>query len=236
MSVRCLAMPKALQPRRGPSRSVAASKRVLARSLVDEIRATTRPGAQKDAIARLERAVELLDRGDPRGAGREAEKAKVLSPRSAGVREVLGIALYGQERWREALAELKTYKRLSGRADQNHLMADCLRALGKPGDAVPLAEEALRSDAPIEPKVEAVIVAAAALRDLGRYGEALAMLRRAQTRENVSAGPTLRLWYLEADVMERAGRKDEAERVFRKILRHDPAAFDVAERLAQLSG
>ena len=229
-------MPKALQPHPGPRRSAAPPKPALARSLVEEIRSTTRPAAHKEAIARLERAVELLERGDPRGAGREAEKAKVLAPRSAAVREVLGMALYGQGRWREALAELKTYKRLSGRVDQNHLIADCLRALGRADQAVPLAEEALRSNIPVDAKAEAVIVAAASLRDLGRHREALAMLRRAQTREDVSQAYTLRLWYLAADVLERSGRKDEAEREFRKILRHDPSAFDVAERVAQLSG
>jgi Tfp pilus assembly protein PilF len=50
------------------------------------------------------------------------------------------------------------------------------------------------------------------------------------------AGPeVLRVWYVMASVLDRAGRRDEAAREFRKIMRHDPAAFDVAERLAELS-
>ena len=200
------------------------------------MRRSTRPSAQPDTIARLARAIELLDRDDPGAAAAEAEKAKRLSSRSSSVREVMGLALYGAGRWPEALAELKAYKRMTGRADQNHLIADCLRAVGKPAEVVPLADEALRDKrVPNEVKAEAVIVAASALADQGRFAEALAFLGRARTREDVAEPYTLRLWYVKGDILERAGRPDEAAREFRKIIRHDVAAFDTAERLAQLS-
>jgi tetratricopeptide (TPR) repeat protein len=116
------------------------------------------------------------------------------------------------------------------------LIADCLRAVGKPAEVVPLADEALRDKrVPNEVKAEAVIVAASALADQGRFAEALAFLGRARTREDVAEPYTLRLWYVKGDILERAGRPDEAAREFRKIIRHDVAAFDTAERLAQLS-
>jgi tetratricopeptide (TPR) repeat protein len=150
------------------------------------------------------------------------------------VREILALSLYGDERWQEALTEMKAYRRLSGRPDQNHIIADCLRAVGRPAEAVPLAEEALRAKIPNEAKAEAVIVAASALADQRRFPEALAFLRRAQTREDVAEGYTLRLWYVAGDILQRAGRRGDAEREFRKVFRHDPGAFDVAERLAQL--
>ncbi|HET9310714.1 MAG TPA: tetratricopeptide repeat protein [Actinomycetota bacterium] len=194
----------------------------------------TKPTRVGDALSRLGRAAELLERGDTGAAAAEANKAKVLAPRSASVREVLGLALYGQQRWSEALTELKAYRRLSGRADQNHVIADCLRALGKPHEAVPLAEEELRGKAPNEAKAEAVIVAASALADQGRFAEALAFLSRARTRGSVSEPYTLRLWYVRGDILEKAGRRDEAAEEFRKIMRHDATAFDVAERLAEL--
>ena len=57
---------------------------------------------------------------------------------------------------------------MTGRADQNHIIADCLRGLGRPAEAVPLAEEELASKGvPNEAKAEAVIVAASALADRG---------------------------------------------------------------------
>jgi tetratricopeptide (TPR) repeat protein len=230
-------MPRSLQPRAGGKpRGTAPRAATLPRDVLDEVRRATKPTAQQDAISRLSRAIELLERGDPGAAAAEAEKAKRASPRSFSVREVLGLAYYGQGRWREALTELKAYRRLSGRVDQNHVMADCLRGLGRPAEAVPLADEVLRAKKlPNEVKAEAVVVAASALADQGRYAEALAYLGRARTREDVSEPYTLRLWYVKADILERAGRGDDAAREFRKILRHDSAAFDVAERLAQLS-
>lgn len=228
-------MAKPLRPRPGAQRRGSApAKPSLPRDVVDEVRRTTKPTAADDAITRLDRATELLERGDAPGAAREAAKAKALAPRSGAVREVLGLALYGDERWQEALAEMKSYRRLSGRPDQNHIIADCLRAVGKSSEVVPLAEEALRARIPNEVKAEVVIVAASALADQRRFPEALAFLRRAQTRDDVAEGYTLRLWYVAGDILQRAGRAQDAEREFRKVFRHDPGAFDVAERLAQL--
>ncbi len=228
-------MAKPLRPRPtgGPKRAVQTTHQ-LPRDILDEVRRTARPSDQQDAIARLSRAIDLLERGDVAAAATEAEKAKRFAPRSASVREVLGLALYGQERWQEAMAELKAYKRITGREDQNHLIADCLRGLGRPAEAVPLAEEELRSSASNDAKAEAVIVAASALADQGRFAEALAFLGRAKTREDISEGYTLRLWYVKGDILARAGRSDEAAAEFRKVMRHDAAAFDVAERLAQM--
>lgn len=229
-------MPKALDPRqRGARRSGSPARSTLPREVVDEVERVTRPTQARDALARLTRAVELLERDDPGAAASEAAKAKRLSPRSASVREVLGLSLYGERRWQEALTELKAYRRLSGRADQNHVIADCLRALGKPHEAVPLSEEALRSRVPNEAKAEAVIVAASALADQGRFAEALAFLGRAKTRESVSEPYTLRLWYVRGDILAKAGRVDEALGEFRRIMRHDAGAFDTAERVAELS-
>ncbi|HSL15485.1 MAG TPA: tetratricopeptide repeat protein [Actinomycetota bacterium] len=229
-------MPKALRPRpSGGGRSQAAVRHTLPRDVVHELNRTARAGRSNQAIARLERAVELLERGDTRGAVAEAQKAKELASRSAAVREVLGIALYGQRRWREALAELQAYRRISGRADQNHLIADAERGVGRPERAVPLAEEALAArGVPIEAKAEAVIVAASALADMGRFDQALGLLRRVKTRDEVARPEVIRVWYVLADILERAGRREEAAREFRKIMRHDAAAYDVAERLARL--
>jgi tetratricopeptide (TPR) repeat protein len=145
------------------------------------------------------------------------------------------MALYRGSRFAEALQELKAYRRMTGRADQNHLIADCLRALGKPAGALPLTDEALAaSDVSHEVKLEAAIVGASALADQGRYPEAMSYLRKARTRAGVADDQTLRLWYVKADILEKSGRRSEAADEFRKIARHDPSAFDVVERITQL--
>lgn len=204
--------------------------------MVRELRATARRGRGDEAIRLLEEAVDALAADDPLGAEDAAGRVKQLAPRAAAAREVLGLALYLGERFRDALRELLAYRRLSGRADQNHLIADCHRALGAPEKAVALARETL--DAPVDEAVrtEACIVAGAALADLGRYEEALTVLHLVPTRPDVARPHDLRLWYVIGDVLERAGRPDQAAEMFDRIVQHDADAFDAADRLAALGG
>ena len=124
---------------------------------------------------------------------------------------------------------------MTGRADQNHLIADAQRAVGAPERAVPLAQEALEADVAPEVRAEAALVGASALADLGRFEEALALLGSVD-RAGASVGPHhLRVWYVRADILERAGRRREAVRELRRIVRHDPQAYDAADRLSALS-
>ena len=126
-------MPKALSPRPGgKARPKGGAASNLPRDVSEEVQRVTRPTEARDALSRVGRAIDLLERGDAGAAVTEAQKAKRLSPRSASIREVLGLALYGQQRWQEALTELKAYRRMTEHADQNHIMADCLRGLGRP--------------------------------------------------------------------------------------------------------
>jgi tetratricopeptide (TPR) repeat protein len=207
----------------------------LPREVVEDIRATARRGTADEALTALEAAVEGLERDRLPQAERAAARAKALAPRSASVREVLGMALYRAERYRDAVRELQAYRRMTGRADQNHLIADSYRALGAPDKAPALAQEALRLRTPVEVKAEAVVVAASALADLGRFEEALTLLRRFPTRAEAARPHDLRVWYVAGDVLERAGRKREAALEFRRIVDHDPDAFDAAERLAAVA-
>jgi tetratricopeptide (TPR) repeat protein len=196
-----------------------------------------RPGQGNRAAKAFEEAISLLDRGRPGPAVAHAEEAKRLAPRSGAVREVLGISLYQSERYREALRELQAYRRITGRADQNHLIADSHRALGSPEKAVEVAQEALRIRAvPEEARAEAAVVGASALADVGRFDEALSLLRSFPTKEQAVRSFDLRVWYVAGDILERAGRKREAATEFRKVVRHDAGAFDAAERLARLGG
>jgi len=202
--------------------------------VAEEIRTTARPGASDRARRAFEQALAAIDRGDVAAGIEKAQEAKALAPRSGAVREVLGIALYRAERFRQALRELQAYRRMTGRVDQNHLIADSFRALGSPEKAVDAAMEALRAQIPDEARVESAVVGASALADLGRFTQALAVLRSIPTDEQLARPFHLRLWYVAGDVLDRAGRPQEAAAEFRKITRHDPGAFDAADRLARL--
>src|SRR4029079_12041947 len=112
------------------------------------------------AVRAFERAVDLMDKGRDDAAVRAAEEAKVLAPRSGVVREALGLALYRSGRYRDALGELQAYRRITGRVDQNHLIADSFRGIASPQRAVDPAREALRARLPDEVRAEAAVVAA----------------------------------------------------------------------------
>jgi tetratricopeptide (TPR) repeat protein len=226
------ARPRGEDPRRSKERPPAAG--ALPREVVEDVRAAA-AGRSNRAVALLEQAVEDLDRGRAGDAIRAAAQAKRLAPRSGSVREVLGMALYRRAKFREALQELQAYRRITGRADQNHLIADSHRALGSPEKALPLVREALEARIRDEARAEAAVVGGAALADLERYEEALTLLRRFDRQADVARPQDLRVWYVTADVLERAGRNREAARMFRRILDHDPEAFDVADRLARIS-
>lgn len=185
-------------------------------------------------MAAFESAVDLLQRGRPVPAVRAAEEAKELAPRSGAVREVLGIALYGAERYRDAVRELQAYRRITGRLDQNHLIADGQRALGQSEKAVESVRAALATRLTDETRAEATVVGAAALADLGRFDEAVGLVRSYRANERVAGPHDLRVWYTAGDVLERAGRPAEAAAEFRRVVRHDASAFDAAERLAAL--
>lgn len=163
--------------------------------------------------------------------------AKSEAPRISAIREAYGIALYHLDDFAGALTELQAYRRLTGRQDQNHVIADCFRALERPLDQIAeLAERLVRDDqADLERRVEAAIVWAAAVADAGDVGGGRAVLRRFVDHHGFGDGePALRLRYLAADLAERAGDRDEARDGFAAIASVEPDRFDVAERLATL--
>ncbi len=203
--------------------------------MLEELRSTARTGRAEDAARLVAEAIEALERDRPGEAVEVASRAKSLATRSALVREILGMAHYRQEQFRDALRELRAYRRISGRPDQNHLIADCHRALGTPEKAPAVVQEALSARLSPEVRAEAAVVGASALADMGRFEEALTLLRRFSTNADVARPHDLRVWYVAGDVLERAGRPREAAREFRRVIEHDPAAFDAAERLASLS-
>jgi tetratricopeptide (TPR) repeat protein len=220
---------------RAPSRPEEPKPASVARWIQDEIRATASRGRAEQSVQLFEKAVRELEQGEPDRAVEAAKRAKGMAPRSGAVREILGIALYRAGRYREALRELQAYRRVTGRADQNHLIADSYRALGEPEKAIEPAMEALRAEIPEEARAEAAIVAGSVLADLGRFTEALGILRSFPTNASVARSFDLRLWYVRGDVLERAGRTREAVEEFQRIARHDPEAFDTADRLARLA-
>ena len=160
--------------------------------------------------------------------------AKHQAPRIATIREAYGVALYLQERFAAALTELQAYRRFTDRVDQNHLIADCLRALGRDLDQIAEAAEALVQDtqAPEDRRAEAAIVWAAAVADAGDLPAGRSIVRRFLERQRSGdAEHDLRARYLAADLAERDGDDDELIRQLESIVAVDNGFLDADERL-----
>lgn len=178
----------------------------------------------------------LLDE-DPAQALAHARAAGALAGRVGAVREAVGVAAYAAQEWAEAVSELRTARRITGRADHLALLADCERALGRPeralallGDPdVPKLEQAVR--------VELVIVVAGARRDL-HQADAAVLLLQGPARATTSRRPwATRLWYAYADALLDAGRDDEAREWFARAAEQDgQGETDAMERLLELDG
>jgi tetratricopeptide (TPR) repeat protein len=158
-------------------------------------------------------------------------RAKEDAPRSATVRELLGLVFYKLGRWKDADRELAAYQRLSDRRDQDHLRADAERALGRPEKALEILQGLRPGDVDTEVYVEALVVAAGALADLGRHDEAVRFLTEQGPVRPTEVHPYhLRLWYALADALERAGRRPEAREWWDLVYAEEPEFFDVAQR------
>jgi tetratricopeptide (TPR) repeat protein len=212
---------------------------IVASDLDSEVRAEllslARPIAE--TVARhLVAAGKLID-DDPHAALAHAMAARRLASRVAAVREAVGLAAYYADEWQTAIAELRTYHRMSGRQTHLAVIADSERALGRPERAVDLFRNADRRALEPAEAVELLIVAAGARGDLGQNEAAVAML---QVRE-LSAGDdepwVTRLRYAYADALLAVGRKDEAREWFARAAQADEdSETDAAERLLELDG
>ncbi len=213
---------------------------LLPRAVRKEIDRVLGPGPRaRDVALCLSIASQAIEEDRPDVALEVLVWARHQAPRLALVREAYGVALYQEGRWADALAELQGYRRLTGRNDQNHLIADCLRALGRGIEQVADAAEPLVTDpqAPEDRRAEAAIVWAAALADTGDLGAGRAVLRRFLERpRSGDAEHDLRVRYVAADLAERAADREETRRQLELIAAVADDFLDVAERLEAFIG
>ena len=93
--------------------------------------------------------------------------ARARAARVAIVREASGEAAYAAGRFKDALAEFKAARRMSGSPMYLPMMADCERALGRPERALACAQGPGGRDLDEAGQIEMRIVESGARRDLG---------------------------------------------------------------------
>ncbi|MCU1594125.1 MAG: hypothetical protein JWO12_1517 [Frankiales bacterium] len=177
----------------------------------------------------------LLD-DEPEKALAHARAARALAGRVAAVREANGLVAYTAGEWSEALSELRTARRLSGDPEHLAVMADCERALGRPDRALLVTEDPQAKSLSAAARVELLIVAAGARRDMGQFDAAVVALQVGALEGPVRPW-TVRLRYAYADALLHAGREDEARQWFARTLDVDEQGeTDAQERLMELDG
>jgi tetratricopeptide (TPR) repeat protein len=173
---------------------------------------------------------------DPAEALRHARAARATAARVPAVREAAGIAAYLAGEYAEALAELRTVRRMTGTDDHLAVLADCERALGRPERALELWRSGETAKLDAAARAELLIVAAGARRDLGQPETAATMLR---VRE-LAAPPAphvARLRYALAECLLELGRETEAAEWFVRAADADEdGATDAAERALAAQG
>jgi tetratricopeptide (TPR) repeat protein len=190
-----------------------------------------------DLVARHLVAAGQVIEEDAELAMSHAIAARRLASRIAAVREAVGLAAYAAGDWPTAIAELRTYHRMTGR--QTHLaeLADCERALGRPERAIDLYRGADNDALDKAGAIELLIVAAGARGDLGQHEAAVAMLQVRELTADEDAEWAARLRYAYADALLAAGRRDEAREWFARASAADTEGLtDAAERLLELDG
>lgn len=156
------------------------------------------------------------------------------APSSAAVRELYGLTLYRLGHWRLAVAELEAFRTLTGSTEAHPVLADCYRALKRYSNVDELWDE-LRAASPSADLVaEGRIVAAGALADRGRFDDAIRLMEAANTSPKRMKPHHLRMLYVLADIVERAGDVPRARQLFRRLFDAAPEFADVQQRVRAL--
>jgi tetratricopeptide (TPR) repeat protein len=192
---------------------------VLDRPTLNSLR--TLPEGLAEKVARHLAMAESLIEEDPAEALAHARAAARQAGRVGVVREAVGLAAYRVGEYAEALSELRAAARISGIFDYLPMMADCERGLGRPDRALQLAASPEVSRLPKEGKVEMLIVASGARKDLGQFDAAVLTLQVPALQSPQRTIWVTRLRYAYADALLAAGRTGEARDWFQRAAQSD---------------
>lgn len=204
-----------------------------------ELRAGLRalPTGLAELVGRHLMAAALTIEDDPDTALAHARFARTRAARVPVVREFAGVIAYQAGEWAEALAELRTSRRLGGGPGLLALMADSERGLGRPERALEIARSEQAASLTPDEAVELRIVAAGARRDLGQFDAAVVELQGPDLDIGRRDPWSARLFYAYAEALAAIDRTDEAVRWFVAAADADEEDdTDAAERATELRG
>ncbi|MEA2704136.1 MAG: hypothetical protein QOD63_2081 [Actinomycetota bacterium] len=203
--------------------------------MAEEIERAVGKQAAAKTQDRLAEAAAAFERDRPQDALRMLRPLLRDAPDVPSVRELAGLASYRLGRWAESARHLEAFRASTGSVEQDPVLADCYRALGRFGKVDAIWGE-LRAASPAPALMaEGRIVAAGAMADRGDVRGAIRLLERGPLEPKRAPQPYhLRLWYALADLCERGGDTPRARDLFRRVVAADPAMADAAQRLHAL--
>jgi tetratricopeptide (TPR) repeat protein len=216
----------------GPSLPEGVDADMLDQDIRRDLRSLS-PDRAEQVAGHLAAAGVLLDE-NPELALEHARTARALGGRLAVVREAVGMTAYLAGEYREAAAELRAHRRMSGSPEHLAVIADCERALGRPERALAALEDPEVDRLDPAARIELLLVASGARRDLGDAAAAVALLEIAELDASTVRPWTPRLWYAYADALLAAGRTADAADWFRAVSTIDDGETDALERLAEI--
>lgn len=224
-------------PRRQPEPELPES--ITGQELDKEVRQQLRTLSKEnaDGVAKhLVAAAEFLDE-DPERALLHAQHAVSRAARVPAAREALGLVLYHNGDFAEALREFRTARRLSGSDHLLPYMVDCERGLGRYERALELANSPEAQRLSEGDNIELAIVVSGVRRDMGQARAAVVGLRIPALRKATTQPWAARLFYAYADALLDIDEIAEAREWFVKADQADrDGETDAAERVDEIDG
>lgn len=205
----------------------------LPRWVRDEITRSTSKDRREASLRHLEKGVAQFAEERYRAAIDSLAAAKALSPRAGTVRELLGLSAYYAERWDQALAELRAFRRITGDTSHMPVEMDALRALRRPADVEKTWNLFRELGGDRDSEREAAVVYASHLLDQGRVADAWRIIKPGRL---VSPAPAseLRRWFVAAKVALAADDKEAASKLIEAIAREDASLPGLDELRSQI--
>ena len=221
---------------RAHSRRIVAGKgTTLPKWLREEVTRVTRKDRLEETLYLLDSGTDAFASGRYRKAHALLLKTKALSPRAVAVRELLGLSAYRSGMWKEALTELRTYRRLTGDTVHMPVEMDSLRALHRDADVTKVWHELQELGGRPPTMKEARVVYASFLIDNGRLPDAWDVINPKKLVQNPFE-EDLRQWFVAARTAALLGDGQTATRLLKAVERHDPSMPGLDELKASIPG